>query len=85
MSSVSLSLYLSMFTVAQALTSLQAEHIKYAPKYVHQDIAYLLNEVAETGTYPIELKHGLMIPIQKPGKQKWKVENIRPVILLSIL
>ena len=64
---------------------LQAEHIKYAPKHVHQDIASLLNEVAETGTYPQELKYGLMIPIQKPGKQKGKVENIRPVILLSIL
>ena len=64
---------------------LQAEHIKYAPKYVHQDIADLLNEVAETGTYPQELKHGLIIPIQKPGKQKEKAENIRPVILLSIL
>ena len=64
---------------------LQAEHIKYAPKCVHQDIASLLSEVAETGTYPIELKHGLMIPIQKPGKQKGKVENIRPFILLSIL
>ena len=64
---------------------LQAEHIKYAPKCVHQHIANLLNEVAETGTYPIELKHGLIIPIQKPGKQKGKVENIIPVILLSIL
>ena len=64
---------------------LQAEHIKYAPKLVHQDIANLQNEVAETGTYPIELKHGLIIPIQKPGKQKGKAENIRPVILLSIL
>ena len=64
---------------------LQAEHIRYAPKHVHQDIAYLLSDVAETGTYPIELKHGLIIPIQKPGKQKGKVENIRPVILLAIL
>ena len=64
---------------------LQAEHIKYAPKRVHQDIANRLNEVAETGSYPIELKHGLIIPIQKQGKQKGKVENIRPVILLSIL
>ena len=64
---------------------LQAEHIKYAPKCVHQDIANLLSEVAETGTYPIELKHGLIIPIQKLGKQKGKAENIRPVILLSIL
>ena len=64
---------------------LQAEHNKYAPKCEHQDIANLLNEVAETGTYPQELKHGLIIPIQKPGKQKWKVKNIRSVILLSIL
>ena len=61
---------------------LQAEHIKYAPKCVHQDIANLLSEVAESGTYPIELRDGLIIPIQKPGKQKWKAENIRPVILL---
>ena len=52
---------------------LQTEHIKYAPKCVHQDIASLLNEVAETGTYPQELKHGLIIPIQKPGKEKGKV------------
>ena len=64
---------------------LQAEHIKHAPKCVHQDIANLLNKVADTGTYPQELKHGLIIPIQKPGKQKGKVENIRPVILLSML
>ena len=64
---------------------LQAEHIKYAPKCVHQDIANLQTEVEETGTYLIEIKHGLIIPIQMPGKQKGKVENIRPVILLSIL
>ena len=31
---------------------LQAEHLTYAPKCVHQDIANLLSEVAETGTYP---------------------------------
>ena len=64
---------------------LQAEHIIYEPKHVHQDVANLLNEVAETGTYPRELKHGLIIPIQKPGKQKGKVEDIRLVILISIL
>ena len=63
---------------------LQAEHIKYAPKCVRQDIANLLNEVAETGTYPIDHKHGLIIPNQKLG-QKEGVENIRPVIMLSIL
>ena len=51
---------------------------------MHQDIANLLIQVAETETYPQEHKHGLIIPIQKPEK-KGKVENIRPVILLLIL
>ena len=64
---------------------LQAEHIKYAPKHVHQDVANLLSEVAETGTYPQELKHGLIIPIQNPSKQKGKVEYTRSIVLLSIL
>ena len=54
---------------------LHAEHIKYAPKCEHQDIANLLHEVAETGTYPQEFKHGLIITIQKSGKQNMKVEN----------
>ena len=49
---------------------LQAEYIKYAPEDVHQDIENQLNEVAETGTYAQELKHGLIIPIQKPGKHR---------------
>ena len=42
----------------------------------NQDIANLLSDLADTGTYPQELKHGQIIPIQKPGKQKGKFENI---------
>ena len=64
---------------------LQAEHIKYEPKQVHQHIANMINKIAETGTYPQELKHGLLISIYKPGKEKGKVENTTPVIPLSIL
>ena len=60
---------------------LHTEHIRYASKHVHEDIANLLSEVAETGAYPQELQHGLIIPIQKPGKQKGKVEIIRPAIM----
>ena len=52
---------------------LQAEHVKYAPKEVHQDIASLLNEVAETGTYPQEHRHGLIIQFQNPGKKNVKL------------
>ena len=71
--------------IGPANNELQAEHIKYAPKHVLQNIATLLSEVAETGTFWKEVKHGLIILIQKPGKQKRKVEITRPVILLSIL
>ena len=65
---------------------LQAEHIEYAPKHVHQVIANLLNEIAETGTYPKEHKHGLMIPIQKPGQQKRKViYNDKTTFIINLL
>ena len=39
----------------------------------------------ETGNYPKELKIGHLTPIQKPGKPKGPPENLRPIILLSIL
>ena len=64
---------------------LQAEHILYATTEIHCEIATILNEVAKTGTFPRELKHGLLVPLQKPGKSKEPVENTRPIILLSIL
>ena len=65
-------------------SGLQAERIEYATKHLHEDMANLLIEVAETGTYPQELIHGLIILIQKPGNKKSKFENTRSVILLSI-
>ena len=45
----------------------------------------ILNEIASTGKYPDEIKHGLLTPLQKPGKPKGPPENLRPVILLSTL
>ena len=48
-------------------------------------IANILNETAAKGEYPKELKEGILIPLQKPGKTKGPVEHLRPVILLSIL
>ena len=41
--------------------------------------------MAETGKYLSEIKDGLLIPLQKPGKEKGKIENLRPVILLNII
>ena len=59
---------------------IRSEQIKYAP-CTFQYIADILNDVAKTGNYPVELTNGLLIPLQKPGKVKGPPENLRPVIL----
>ena len=64
---------------------LRSEHLKNAPEIIHEHIADLLNNVAETGEFPKEIKLGLLTPLQKPGKPKGPPENLRPIILLSIL
>ena len=61
------------------------EQLKCAPKIVHKHIADIFNNMAETGTYPKEIKQGILIPLQKPGKEKGKLDNLRPVILLNTL
>ena len=33
----------------------------------------------------MELNSGILIPLQKPGKKKGLVSNLRPVILLSMI
>ena len=64
---------------------LRAEHLKYAPSEIKEEIVLLLNTIAETGEYPKEIKLGQLTPLQKPGKPKGPPENLRPVILLSTL
>jgi hypothetical protein len=49
---------------------LRAEHLKFAPDEINEHIANLLNNVAETGEYPKEIKTGLLTPLQKTGKRK---------------
>ena len=41
--------------------------------------------MAATGDYPNELKVGILSPLPKPGKAKGPPENLRPIILLSII
>ena len=50
-----------------------------------REIADIFNTTAETGDTPTALIHGLLHPVQKPGKKKGPPENLRPIILLSIL
>ena len=59
----------------------QAENIKYAPVEIHKQIAIIFNRIPETG----ELNLGILTPLQKQGKKKGPPENIRPIILLSVI
>ena len=65
--------------------NIHAEHVKYASNSVHETIAEILNETAETDNFPSELKIGVLTPLPKPGKPKGPRENLRPIILLSVL
>ena len=67
------------------IDKLKSEHLKFAPVEIHQYIADILNDACEHGQYPKEISQGLLTPLQKPGKPKGPPENLRPVILLSVL
>ena len=70
---------------ACGIDRMHAEHVKYANDVTHDVIAQILNETAETGNYPEEIKIGILTPLPKPGKAKGPRENLRPIILLSII
>ena len=63
----------------------QAEYIEYALVENHKQIAIIFNRIAENGEQLEELNLGILTPLQKPGKKKGPPENIRPIILLSVI
>ena len=65
--------------------NVKAELLKYGNDEIFEEIAIILNGVATTGEHPDELTHGILIPLQKPGKARGPTENLRPIILFSLL
>ena len=61
------------------------ELIKYAPDRIHERIAKIYNNMAETGDIPKEVTYDILKPLQKPNKAKGLPSNLRPIILLSSL
>ena len=61
------------------------ELIKFSPAEVLDKISKTYNKVAITGEYPKELTQGLLCALQKSGKPKGPPQNLRPIILLSVL
>ena len=67
------------------IDKIRAEQIKYGPDKINNIIADILNETAESGNGPRELKSGILRPLQKPLKKRGPLTNLRPVILMSTL
>ena len=72
-------------TSPSPLDDVHTEMIKYGPPEVFDETANIFNEIANTGNHPKELIQGIIAPLQKPGKQKGPIENLRPITLLSVL
>ena len=72
---------------AVGIDDMAAEYIKYGDDELCQQIAELLNETAETGNYPKELRIGILTPLPKSGKKSKPKDqsHLRPIILLSTL
>ena len=73
------------FNKSPGIDNLTSEELKMGPEELYESITSLLNTIASTGKYPKVLNHGILIPLQKPGKPKGPVGNLRPVILSTLL
>ena len=65
--------------------NISIELFKSSPDTIHQNIAEIYNIIAATGEFPKEINNGILTPLQKPGKPKGPVTNLRPIILLTAL
>ena len=64
---------------------IKAEMLKSAPDILHQLLADIYDNISEKEQHPPELTLGIITPIQKPGKPKGPVQNLRPIMLLSMI
>ena len=69
---------------APGYDKITAEMIKYGPEELHQKITSILNNCI-SNNLDINTGFGLLAPLQKPGKTKGPVTNLRPVILLPVI
>ena len=58
--------------------------LKYGSDELFEEITLILNGVATTGEYP-DFTHGILTPLQNPGKARGPTENLQPIILFSLL
>ena len=64
---------------------IKAEMLKSAPDILPELLADIYNNISETGEHPLQLTLDIIMPLQKPGKLKGPVQNLRPITLLSMI
>ena len=64
--------------------NIQIKLIKYGTEELFSEISKTINKTFSDHT-PVEIGKGLLVALQKPGKPKGPVQNLRPIILLPIL
>ena len=64
---------------------IKAEMLKSAPDILHELLADIYNNILEIGEHPPKLTLGIRMPIQKPGRPKGPVQNLRTITLLSMI
>ena len=64
---------------------IKPEHMKYGTENITKGIATIYKEITRTGKLPNEINQEVITAIQKPGKPKGSIENLRSITLLSLL
>ncbi len=67
------------------IDNFKGEMIKCGQIEIHKWIADIFNEIAEMGTFPDEIKEGILILLPKLGEKPGPPGHLRPFIILSVL
>ena len=65
--------------------NIKAKQIKYVTEDIATEFETTYSKIATNGKHPNEINRGVLTVIQKLGKPKGLIENLRPITLLFIL
>lgn len=61
------------------------EQIRYSPDCILIEICNNLNNILQNHVNKIDFGHSILLPIQKPNKEKGRPKNLRPLSLLNTI
>ena len=67
------------------IDEINLQHLKCGCEEKSEWISKIFDIVARTGHFPIEIKQGLLVPIQKRDEKRGLPEYLRSIILMSVL